>query len=66
MLLAPSRVAASTTLPASAAVDVIDSDSLAVQRLISRLWCLGPTRILPQLVLTDSVWIPEAWSIRPT
>src|ERR1700722_14661676 len=65
MLLAPAWMAASMTVPTIAAGDVIDIDSLAVPRRISRLWGLGPTRILPQLVSTDSVWIPDAGTPAP-
>ena len=62
------------TRPTIAAIEVIDNDSLAVQRLIRCLCPFGPTRILAQLVLIDSVWIPDAgtptprtaWTIAPT
>jgi hypothetical protein len=44
---------------------VIDNDSLALQRLIECLCPFGPTRILAQVVLIDSVWIPDAGTPSP-
>jgi hypothetical protein len=60
IVLAPARVAASITCPTIAAVEVIDNDSPAVQRLMKCRWPRGPTRIRPQFALIDSVWIPDA------
>src|ERR1700759_640009 len=60
IVVAPAWVAASMTRPTIAAVEVIDNDSLAAQRLIRCLCPFGPTRIRQQVVLIDSVWIPDA------
>src|ERR1700748_791320 len=65
IVVAPACVGASITRPTIAAVEVIDSDSLARQRRTRCLCPFGPTRIVPQVVLIDSVWIPDAGTPKP-
>jgi hypothetical protein len=50
--------------PDEPALEVIDRDSLAVQRRISCLCFFAPTRTLPQDVLMDWVWIPDGGTPR--
>ncbi len=65
MLFTPAWVVASITRLTIVAAVVIDRDSLAAQRLIRCLGPFGPTRIPLQLVLIDSVRIPDAGTPRP-